>query len=63
MQEKPKEDAEVCEDEPEPADAGDNCSVDQGRGSYYYDDAHGYEKYDPGDDEESTKEGNREDPR
>lgn len=59
MQEKPKEDAEICKSEHAPADDEDNWSVDQERRSYYYDDAHGYEKYDPEYDEESTKEGNR----
>jgi len=52
-------------DEPESADRadkdklspnknGDSSSNDER--SYYYDDAHGYEDFDPGDDEEENEE-------
>jgi hypothetical protein len=43
----PKEDCEPDEQEKE------LWSEDQKRRQYYYDDAHGYEVYDPKDDEEN----------
>jgi len=54
MQEKPKEDADVCEGEAEPDNAGDNWAADQERRSYYYDDAHGYEEFSDSDEEDET---------
>jgi len=37
-----------------------NWSEDQKEHEYYYDDAHGYEEYDPGDDEEEGETGRQE---
>lgn len=44
MQKKPKGSEDSDEDK---EDEQDPCEEEQKRGSYYYDDAHGYEKYDP----------------
>ena len=48
MQKKPKEN-EAPDEETE--DKQDSWEEDQKRRSYYYDDAHGYESYDPEDEE------------
>jgi hypothetical protein len=43
MQEKPKNESPPAHD---PADTSD-ADEDRSDGAYYYDDAHGYEEYDP----------------
>jgi hypothetical protein len=45
-------------DEPSsPPEAADTWEADQAKREYYYDDAHGYEKYDPdADDDAEPKE-------
>ena len=48
MQKKPKEN-EALDEEIE--DKNDSWEEDQERRSYYYDDAHGYEIYDPEDED------------
>jgi hypothetical protein len=37
---------------PEPAEDAEDAADDQKGRPYYYDDAHGYEQYDPAEDEE-----------
>jgi hypothetical protein len=46
MPRKPKEKAEDEQKKPEHGD-GSSWAEDQKEGDYYYDDAHGYETYDP----------------
>jgi len=50
--------SDVPDKKPDDADEpGDGTwSEDQKKREYYYDDAHGYEKYDPGADEEEELE-------
>ena len=56
MQEKPKEDEEVCEGKTELPDARDNWAADQEHRSYYYDDAHGYEEFRDTDESDESAE-------
>lgn len=42
-------------DKPETFDADDKCADDQKKRGYYYDDAHGYETYEPGEDDEENE--------
>jgi hypothetical protein len=55
MTKKPKEDREET-DEPCESPDKDRWSEDQKERSYYYDDAHGYETYDPKSDAEEEEE-------
>jgi hypothetical protein len=41
---------------PEPDEKRENWADDQKRREYYYDDAHGYEKYEPSSDEDNGDE-------
>lgn len=56
MPEKPKED---CKESDEPVESPDKdaWSEDQKQRSYYYDDAHGYEKYVENDDSDEDENG------
>lgn len=51
MQEKPKVNKETIEENCDRKESG-MWAEDQKRRSYYYDDAHGYEVYDPENDED-----------
>lgn len=54
MPEKPKDEKENAEEKPEKG-ADSSWSDDQKKRSYYYDDAAGYEIYDPEKDEEDEE--------
>ena len=53
MPREPKDEEPEIEDQPDEPDA-DTWSEDQKRREYYYDDAHGYEVYEPEKDESSA---------
>ncbi len=61
MHEKPMED-EKREEEKKVAYKKTRWSDDQQNHEYYYDDAHGYEDFDPREDDELTKETDTDDP-
>jgi hypothetical protein len=55
MSEKPKPGGEIDEEETETLPDRETWGEDQKKHRYYYDDAHGYESYDP-DEEENDEE-------
>lgn len=52
MPKMPKEKPAEEIDEPEEPENVDSWEADQKEHDYYYDDSHGYEKYEPEDEEE-----------